>query len=176
MWLSVKFFLLLLVVAKSTKTRFTNVECEMLDPLYATFKECKLKILGRGIVGLNVYATLNQGPFKTAKVNVCVWRKFNGYRPFLFNTTFDFCKFMDKSKEKLSYIRLILNAISESSNLNHSCPYEHSIIVRDLVLKEEFFKLAPIPSGQYKIQIMAATNNQWKVNINIHGFVGDLKK
>lgn len=37
-----------------TNTRFTNVECEVMDPSFAKFLKCDLKIIGRGIVGLNI--------------------------------------------------------------------------------------------------------------------------
>lgn len=64
-------FVLLLLAAEihsAIESRFTNIECQMLDPSYAVYEQCELKILGRGIVGLNVKARLKKGPFNNAKV------------------------------------------------------------------------------------------------------------
>ncbi|XP_017860683.1 PREDICTED: uncharacterized protein LOC108612316 [Drosophila arizonae] len=126
MWLQ---FVILLLVKNAFSlevTRFTNVECEMLDPSYATFEQCELKILGRGIIGLNIYAKLNKGPFNNAKINISLWRKFNGYRPFIFNKTFDFCNYMKNPNGKLSFEKIFLDSIFTNSNLNHSCPFDVS--------------------------------------------------
>lgn len=67
------FLVLLLLFSLSgdvlgTLTRFTNIECEVLDPTYCAYKRCDLKLLGRGIVALNVHANLLKGPFNNAKV------------------------------------------------------------------------------------------------------------
>jgi len=64
-------FVLLLLSSEGfseTVTRFTNVKCEVLDPTYCSFKQCHLKVLGRGIIGLNVHVKLLKGPFNNAKV------------------------------------------------------------------------------------------------------------
>jgi len=41
------------------------------------------------------------------------------------------------------------------------------IIVRNLVAKEEFFKFLPLPSGEYKFQVMASANNEWKAIVYV---------
>lgn len=97
------------VAVSETVTRFTNIQCKVLDPSYCSYKKCELKLLGRGIVAINVHAILLTGSFNNAKVkfhksnytdyyhsyltfqiNLSMWRKYNGYRPFMFNRTFDF--------------------------------------------------------------------------------------
>jgi len=67
MWAPIALLLLSVGVYSENYTRFSNVECQVLDPSYVYFKECNLKVLGRGIVGLNVNAVLQQ-PLKIAKV------------------------------------------------------------------------------------------------------------
>ncbi|KAH8359075.1 hypothetical protein KR093_004202, partial [Drosophila rubida] len=147
--------------------RFTNIKCEVLDPSYCSYTQCDLKITGRGIVALNVEARLLKGPFNNAKVNLSLWRKFNGFRPFMFNGTFDFCKFLLKPN-KLSFQKIIMDSFVPNSNLNHTCPYEKEIVVRDLVFKEEFFRFMPLPSGEYQLQLMAATDNDWKTRVSVN--------
>ncbi|XP_051859803.1 uncharacterized protein LOC117569868 isoform X1 [Drosophila albomicans] len=163
-------FILLLFFNGGLSTRmhrFTNLKCTVLDPSYCVYDKCHLKILGRGIVGINVDAKLLKGPFNNAKVNLSLWRKFNGFRPFMFNVTFDFCKFMSTSNTALSFQKIFFDALSTQSNLNHSCPYEKEIVVRDLVFQNDFLKFLPLPSGDYQIQFIAATENEWKTKVDI---------
>ncbi|EDV96535.1 GH16303 [Drosophila grimshawi] len=155
------------------RTRYNNLECEMFDPSFGTFNECKLKVLGRDIVGLNVFATMNKLPILNVKVNLSLWRKYSGYRSFMFNTTFDFCKFMAKSDKKLSFQKVFIDMIAAFSNVNHTCPFEHDIIVRNLVLKNDYFKYFPLPTGQYKLQIMVSVDKRWVANLNVHAFIAD---
>jgi len=63
--------------------------------------------------------------FSKLQVNVSFFRKFNGFRPFMFNATFDFCKFMSKTNNEMSFAKIIIsNFLVENSNINQSCPYE----------------------------------------------------
>ncbi|KAH8355140.1 hypothetical protein KR093_006658, partial [Drosophila rubida] len=172
------------------KSRFTNLKCAVLDPSYCSYDICYLKVLGREIVGINILAKLLKGPFHNAKVNLSLWRKFSGFRPFMFNVTFDFCKYMSQSTTNLSFQKIILDALATRSNLNHSCPYEVSemihaefqtlintfqreIIVQDLVFSKEFIKYLPLPSGEYQVRLMAATDNDWKTEVDITMFIDE---
>lgn len=149
MWLVLLLLFPISGEALGTFTRFTNIECQVLDPTYCAYKRCDLKLLGRGIVALNVHATLLKGPFNNAKVtyflliyftrintktyshflqvNLSLWRKYNGYRPFMINTTMDFCNFMAKKKVKMSFESLFIDVMRQGSNVNHSCPYHVSL-------------------------------------------------
>ncbi|XP_034480992.1 uncharacterized protein LOC117786742, partial [Drosophila innubila] len=90
MWTPLALLLLFGGVYLETINRFTNIKCEVLDPSYCAYKECRLNVLGRDIIGLNVHAILLKGPFNNAKVNLSLLRKYNGFRPFMFNHTLDF--------------------------------------------------------------------------------------
>lgn len=43
---------------KAAVTKFTNLQCEALDPSRLTFKECRLKLIKRGVVALNIHANI----------------------------------------------------------------------------------------------------------------------
>lgn len=43
---------------KAAVTKFTNLQCEALDPSRLTFKECRLKLIKRGVVALNIHANV----------------------------------------------------------------------------------------------------------------------
>lgn len=68
MWLPFGLVLMITGALSSTPSKFTGLECQILDPDYFTYSQCKLKVLGRGIIGLNVHARMYQGPLKNAKV------------------------------------------------------------------------------------------------------------
>ncbi|XP_032599083.1 uncharacterized protein LOC116806504 [Drosophila grimshawi] len=103
-----------------------------------------------------------------AYVNLSLHRKFNGYRPFMFNHTYDYCKFMAKGNNKLSFTRIINDLLAIYSNLNHSCPFEHPIIVKDMVATTKDFQFVPLPTGDYKVQVLVAIDNEWRTNIKVY--------
>lgn len=72
MWLPLKFVILAVVAVSATVTRFTNIQCQVLDPTFCAYKKCELKVLGRGIVGLNIHAYFINETAKTAKVSLCL--------------------------------------------------------------------------------------------------------
>ncbi|XP_062134734.1 uncharacterized protein LOC133844665 [Drosophila sulfurigaster albostrigata] len=150
-------------------TRFTNLKCSAVDPSYVAFEKCQLKILGRGVVGLNIRMKLLKPPLSNGKVNLSLLRKFSGFRPFMFNVTFDFCNFLAKSTTELSFTKIVMDALATKSNINHSCPFVNDIVVDNFVLSEEFLKFLPLPTGEYQIQFSGATDNKWidKVTINV---------
>ncbi|KAH8298564.1 hypothetical protein KR044_011696, partial [Drosophila immigrans] len=171
MWIPFMIFLLFDGVSSEKLSRFTNIKCEVLDPSYCAYEKCYLKVLGRGIVGLNVQAKLLKAPFNNAKVNLSLWRKFNGFRPFMFNVTFDFCKLMSQPNGSLSFQKIFFDSLAKNSNINHSCPYENEIVVHDLVFKNEYLKYLPLPTGEYQVQFMAATDKDWKTKIEIRAII-----
>ncbi|EDV96534.1 GH16302 [Drosophila grimshawi] len=67
------FALLLLSTRGLSDTRFTKIECEMLDTSYATYKECDLKELRGGILAMNIFAELNKRPVNNVKSLGNLW-------------------------------------------------------------------------------------------------------
>ncbi|KAH8263426.1 hypothetical protein KR044_009015, partial [Drosophila immigrans] len=161
MCIAIVFLMLFAGSNAGSSSRFTNIVCESLDVSFVRFDECNLKLLGRGIVGLNVYAALLQFPVKVSKINVSFFKKYNGYRPFIYNVTLDICKYLDKKRDKLSFEKIFLDLALVNSNINHSCPYEHDIIVRNLVFENKFIKFLPLPTGDYKFELRVSGNNNW---------------
>lgn len=69
MWFVCALFFVASGEVLGTSTRFTNIKCEVFDSTYCTYKRCDLKLMGRGVVALNVHAKLLKGPFNNAKVH-----------------------------------------------------------------------------------------------------------
>jgi len=54
-----------------------------------------------------------------------MWKRLNGYKPFLYNITTDVCKFLRNPKSN-PVMKYIFESFIEYSNINHSCPYRVS--------------------------------------------------
>lgn len=54
-WFPLMFILLAVGSLSKSHTRYTNIECEVLNPLYIVYRQCRLKVLGRGVVGMNLH-------------------------------------------------------------------------------------------------------------------------
>ncbi|XP_019892855.1 uncharacterized protein LOC109612857 [Musca domestica] len=147
--------------------RFTNLQCDAFHPEFAKFLKCRLKVVKRGVISLNIDVELYQVPVNNITVNLSLHKKSTTFRPFLYNETIDFCKFM-ASKKHGSLSKFFFNALKKQSNINHSCPYEDNIIVDNLILYEDTFRYFPLPQGEYMIQTKVAAYNDWKADVKTY--------
>ncbi|XP_059225914.1 uncharacterized protein LOC131997983 [Stomoxys calcitrans] len=147
--------------------RFTNIKCAEFDSSFATFTKCRLNMVKRGVVALNVYVKLFQLPVNNVSVNLSLWKKASGYRPFLYNMTEDFCRFQ-RNRKRVPFLNIFFNLLVKDSNINHTCPFNHDIIVKNLVLDEEMFKFLPLPNGEYMFRLKVAAYNDWKADIKTY--------
>uniref|UniRef100_A0A1I8PQ42 MD-2-related lipid-recognition domain-containing protein n=1 Tax=Stomoxys calcitrans TaxID=35570 RepID=A0A1I8PQ42_STOCA len=130
--------------------RLTNLKCEEYHPDFANFPICRLKM-----------------PVTNVTINLSMFKKLSGYRPFLNNVTFDFCKFM-LNRKHVPVANLFYNVFANDSNINHTCPYNHDIIVDNFVLEEKHFKYFPLPRGDYMFQLKFAAYNDWKGSVQAY--------
>lgn len=135
---------------RQSKSRFTNLQCTSYNDSYCVVEKCKLNLLGRGRVGANFYLKMFVLPVDNVwvsefsksiyimykylvnvffQINWSIYRRYNGYQPFLYNVSTDFCHLM-KNLDRLSFEGLVINAIMTKSNLNHTCPYNVGIFLR----------------------------------------------
>ncbi|XP_019892852.2 uncharacterized protein LOC109612856 isoform X1 [Musca domestica] len=147
-----------------TSVRFTNIKCAAFHPDFATFQQCQLKVIARGVIGLNVHVKLWQLPVNNISVNLALFKKFSGYKPFLYNITVDLCKYL-KNPRKHPFLDLFHRVIVNDSNINHTCPYNHDIIVKNVLLNENNFKYLPLPRGEYRFDLKVAAYNDWKADV-----------
>ncbi|XP_054086248.1 uncharacterized protein LOC114805320 [Zeugodacus cucurbitae] len=149
-----------------TMAKFTNVKCATLDKPFADIAYCKLKALSRDEVALSLRVNLFELPVNNVSLNVECFKKYNGYRPFLYNKTVDFCDFL-RNKKRVGLFNLVFKFLETYSNINHTCPYNHDIIVDRLILKPQYFGLLPLPAGEYRVKISVGAYNDWKAVFNI---------
>ncbi|KAH8298372.1 hypothetical protein KR018_011231 [Drosophila ironensis] len=144
-------------------TRHTNIKCVIDDVSYAEFKTCRLKVLGRGLIGASVYIKLLKLPVETLSINLSSYKKLNGYHPFLFNVTVDVCHFL-KHPNRFNVFYYFFNALEPFMNLNSSCPVKVSILnndfeLKNFVLSDKMFSVVPVPVGSYMFLIKLITEN-----------------
>ncbi|XP_023158871.1 uncharacterized protein LOC101450628, partial [Ceratitis capitata] len=128
--------------------KFTNIKCIALDKSFVAFPQCELKALSRNQAALSMITKLSQLPVENIILNLDLYKRANGYRPFMYNLTMDFCQFM-RNKKRIPFVKLLMDTLELYSNLNHSCPFDHNIIIKDMVLKAESMKYLPAPNGDY---------------------------
>ncbi|XP_023179593.2 uncharacterized protein LOC111605350 [Drosophila hydei] len=154
------------VDCRKSKSRFTNVKCTSYDESFSKFRKCKLNVLGRGIIAADVFISLFKLPINNVHINWSIWRRYNTYQPFLHNISCNLCNLFTNMK-KIAFESLVLKAIQSSSNLNHTCPYNHDIIVDNLVFTDEMLQSLPLPQGDYKIQLRFMNDKKWRLMVEV---------
>uniref|UniRef100_A0A1I8NL96 Uncharacterized protein n=1 Tax=Musca domestica TaxID=7370 RepID=A0A1I8NL96_MUSDO len=172
---NMKFYLLWVIAlivfhkAQSRKVKFTKLECFELDKPFATIKKCQLKALSRYRSALFVHVALHQVPVNNVSVNARFFRKgSNGYRLFMYNNTLDFCAFLKNPNRFMFWKIVFTNLILPFSNINHTCPFDHDIIVEKLILDSEMFKMIPFPADEYMAKVKVAAYNHFKAEIKAY--------
>ncbi|XP_059224227.1 uncharacterized protein LOC131997357 [Stomoxys calcitrans] len=152
-----------MVEAKSS-FKFTNLKCQVADADFCRFETCKLSVVGRGIVSLNIRVQLFKTPVTNTSVHFLLYRKDNGRRKLLFNVHQDVCAYFLKPN-RFSLAHAFFNFFAANSNINHSCPYDDDIIVKDLILDEDKVRLVPLPEGEFILAIQVFAYNKLRASV-----------
>ncbi|XP_050332809.1 uncharacterized protein LOC126760998 isoform X2 [Bactrocera neohumeralis] len=158
-------YLLILSGFVDTFTRLTNIDCKAFDKPFADFKSCRLHVPKRGEIALSLHVRLFQIPVNN--INVSFFKKASGYRPFLYNISANFCEVM-ANKKRFPFLKIFFDIIAKDSNINHTCPYNHDIIVKNLVLRDDMFGRLPVPAGEYLFRLMVGAYNEWKADVKAY--------
>ncbi|KPU76191.1 uncharacterized protein Dana_GF27563 [Drosophila ananassae] len=82
----------------------------------------------------------------------------NGFKPFLYNVTIDGCKFL-KNPCSSPQTKYFYDFYKDFSNMNHSCPYNHDLVVENMTeysINHRLTKIVPFPEGDYMLQLLYA--------------------
>ncbi|XP_050329460.1 uncharacterized protein LOC126758986 [Bactrocera neohumeralis] len=122
---------------------------------------------------MDIHVRAYQLPVNNISINLSLWHRTNSFQPFLYNQTYDYCKFM-KNPTRMPFVKIFFDAIKKSSNINHTCPYNHDLIVKGFVMNDSMFRLLPLPGGTYMFKLRVATLNAWRAEVGVQ-FLLDLK-
>ncbi|KQS43573.1 uncharacterized protein LOC6543825 [Drosophila erecta] len=134
---------------------FTNAQCESLDKDFALFESCFLKSVNRSYKYLSLKVKLLKLPITKVKVRIGLYKRVNGYLPFLYNMTVDACRFL-KSSNPNPIALYFYTFFKDYSNMNHTCPYNHDIVVDKMPyhnINNMVTKILPFPEGNYMLEL-----------------------
>ncbi|XP_070071685.1 uncharacterized protein [Drosophila takahashii] len=147
---------------------FTNLKCGTKDTKFSNFKKCYIKAVNRTHKYVDLYINLYQIPVDNVTV-IKLMRHDHGYKPFFVDITFDGCKFLKNQKHPIA--RAFYGIYKNSSNINHTCPYNHDLIVDHLWtgnIEADRLKYIPMINGDYAIYTEWSAYNVVRAFINLY--------
>ncbi|KAH8269509.1 hypothetical protein KR018_004431, partial [Drosophila ironensis] len=127
--------------------KMTNAVCNSYNKSWVVFHYCRLKAYSRYKTSLHINATFLY-PTNNVSMNLKLMKKANGYKPFLFDVTFDACSFLRRRNQP--FVKMVHEMIKNFSTLNHTCPYVGLQMVSDL---HRLDLPLPFPGGEYLLLI-----------------------
>ncbi|XP_002020414.2 uncharacterized protein LOC6595060 [Drosophila persimilis] len=155
----------------ASKFEFTNIKCNSLDKEFDDFEYCYLKSVNRSYKYMSLKVNLYKIPITKVKVNFSLLKRFSGYKPFLYNFTVDACKFLSNRKPNpvVTYFHELFRA---HSNMNHTCPFDHDIVLDKLSTKfvdQKFTEVLPFPHGDYQLHTSWHAYGINRAEVDIYG-------
>ncbi|KPU75670.1 uncharacterized protein Dana_GF12501 [Drosophila ananassae] len=159
---------LVLLSSLNVETKFKSLHCTNYDESLGVILLCRIKAINRYRNSISI-----QFRQKTTVNNVHMrlefFKRANGWRPFLYNFTFNVCDFL-KSRNNMiiglayEYVRPYLPIG------NYTCPFKknHLLKCTDLEFDVEKFRLRfPIETGEYALQLSWIVRK--KVTLTLNG-------
>ncbi|XP_020811039.1 uncharacterized protein LOC110186269 [Drosophila serrata] len=137
-----QFIVILYLVSEiSSKFEFTNLKCSTFDEQFSDFEYCYIKSVNRS--------------YKYISINLILFKRFNGYRPFMYNITADACRFL-RGLNLNPALKYFYRFVELYSNMNHTCPFDHDVqfekIPADFV-NDYMTRVLPFPHGDYMLEV-----------------------
>ncbi|XP_034102951.1 uncharacterized protein LOC117567230 [Drosophila albomicans] len=137
-----------------TKFEFTNMECIATDKEYGKFDYCYLKSKNRTYKYASMKYSTSEILPKNLLIALTVEKRLNGYKPFLYNISVDFCRYIRNPNPGNKVANFFYSLIKPYTNINHSCAYTGDIIVDKVPISFLSYKLTELlhfPDGDYRI-------------------------
>ncbi|XP_062133004.1 uncharacterized protein LOC133843452 isoform X1 [Drosophila sulfurigaster albostrigata] len=128
----------------------TSIQFAIKDHKYAIMEKCHLRAVNRSIKLFDLRIKLLKLPITNVVVKWSLLKLSNGYLPFNHNYTLDGCKFLRHSNHLIN--NFIYGIFKDYTNLNHTCPYNHDVIVDSFPSRSsKDFDLMFLAKGDYAI-------------------------
>ncbi|XP_062123400.1 uncharacterized protein LOC133836828 [Drosophila sulfurigaster albostrigata] len=144
--------------------KMTNAVCESHNKSWVIIETCRLHALQRNKTILNVYLNVLH-PTNSVSIRMQVQKKANGYKPWVFDTTFDACKFMKDKSNKA--VKVVFDLFKEYSSLDHPCPYVGQQYLRGFYPAIDKLRL-PLPTGDYLLLMTWKFYNRIQLETNVY--------
>ncbi|KAH8283330.1 hypothetical protein KR054_007181, partial [Drosophila jambulina] len=166
-----KIFLNSFIQAILSHITFTNLKCGTADTGFCDFQKCYIKAVNRSHKYIDVHVNLKKIPVDNITVSLMILMRYNnGYKPFFVNITFDACKFL-RNPNKNPIVKMFYYAYVNRSNINHTCPYDHDLIIDHFWTgnwEGDFGKYIPTLNGDYGVFINIFKNKIFRGFINFY--------
>ncbi|KAH8255986.1 hypothetical protein KR026_003837, partial [Drosophila bipectinata] len=147
---------------------FTNLKCGTNNRKVAEFEKCYIKAVNRTHKYVDVYIKLHKS-LDNMTMNLKLLRYDQGYKPFFIDMTFDCCQFLKNQQNPI--IKFFYDVYKDNSNVNHTCPINHDILVDKLWtgnLEKGFATYVPIRNGDFAIFTEWITNKIPRSSVKIY--------
>ncbi|EDW90179.1 uncharacterized protein LOC6529465 [Drosophila yakuba] len=154
---------------ESRRIEFTNIKCTSADEEFCDFEYCFLKAANRTYKYLSLKVRLHKIPIHQFTVNLALRKRSNGLTPINQNITFDGCKMVADTGNTI--ISFLFSLFKPYSNINHSCPYNHDLLVDKLpthFIHQQFTKYVPLPEGDYVFNSNWISNGTNRATVRVH--------
>ncbi|XP_017002782.2 uncharacterized protein [Drosophila takahashii] len=163
---------ILCVIAEiASRVEFSNIKCTSHDLEFVAYEACYLKSVNRTYKYATVKSRLLKLPITNAIINIALFQRLNGYKPFLYNVSVDACRFL-KTKRSNPVITYLLNLFVRHSNLlNTTCPYKPYINVEKLTasfLNNQMTNVLQFPEGDYLFESKWFNNKTHRSTVNVY--------
>ncbi|KMY90256.1 uncharacterized protein Dsimw501_GD23965, isoform B [Drosophila simulans] len=150
---------------------FTNVKCSSADTSYVYYESCRIKAVNRTYKYISVNSRLLILPLTNATINVALFKRYNGYKPFLYNVSVDACRFLKTQKSNI-VVKYLFDLILLQSNIRSpTCPFNSLITVDRLTtnfLNNKLTQVLPVPEGDYLFAFRWFSFNIYRSSVNVY--------
>ncbi|XP_004534001.1 uncharacterized protein LOC101462664 [Ceratitis capitata] len=131
--------------------RVKNLRCRSHNESVIHIEYCRLNAVRRDFKDISMKIILMKKPISKSLMTIQFLKHSNGYKPFMPDIKLDACTYL---KKRNNFILNTLMVVWErSSNMNHTCPYDHDLIVEKLHFSEADFRFIPFPYGDYAFYV-----------------------
>ncbi|KRF99248.1 uncharacterized protein Dwil_GK28067 [Drosophila willistoni] len=148
---------------------FTNLKCINSDKNFCEFSKCNIKAVNRTHKYLELHAVIHQVPVNNITIRLKTMHFNNGYKPFFIDVTFDACNFLKNPKN--IFVKAFYDVFKKTSNMNHTCPYNHDLIVDKLYtgnLETDLLGIIPAASGRYAVYMDFSVLDTPRASVNTY--------
>ncbi|XP_060651589.1 uncharacterized protein LOC132788273 [Drosophila nasuta] len=147
---------------ESVVFKFTNAVCESRNKSWIIVNNCRLRAINRNRTVLNINITALH-PVTNIFAEFQVFKRENGYKPWLVKTSWDLCRFLKKAYNPFAI--LFFRMFKEFTNINHTCPYEGDLVVEGFHLRPELLGVV-LPTGDYRAATTWFIDNKKQFIVN----------
>ncbi|XP_013104041.2 uncharacterized protein LOC106084708 isoform X1 [Stomoxys calcitrans] len=142
-----------------------SIECQTFDQDFVKFDLCELGPNSQNISAISVVIRLFKLPLKSFNLRITMSVIGSKTPMKILNNTWNACNFL-KNRKSNNLLGRLYQYIAPFTNLNHSCPINHDIHIKNLTLIRGQSFLA-VFTGEYLITLEATVKGKKRIKIQI---------